>query len=177
MTGHLATRWPGRCFVDGPVRITECQRMFAPVHAPQRDPEPGVQVDGTPLSVGELPLPHPSWGAQGGGGRGKGQWAGGLASPPQGPAGCSQGWAHGSVPRSQQGPPCGRGHGKRVLAGQVLAGTSTCFPTQRVSHSPALSSCMFIQSILHAVLLTPKLTSQLSVRDGFPGTSPDLRNS
>lgn len=44
MTGHLATRWPGRCFADGPVQITECQRMFAPVHAPQRDPEPGVKV-------------------------------------------------------------------------------------------------------------------------------------
>ena len=91
-------------------------------------PEPSVQVDSIPLSVGELPLPHPSWGAQGGGGRGKARWAGGLASPPQGPAGCSQGWVHGSVPRSQQGPPCGWGHGKRVLAGQVLAGTSTRLP-------------------------------------------------
>ena len=128
MTRGLATRWPGRCFADGPVQITECQRMFAPVYVPQRDLEPGAKVDDILLSVDEPPLPHPSWGAQGRGGREETRRAGGLASPLWSPAGCSQGWVHHSVPKNQQGPPCSWGIGKRVLAGQVLAGASTRLP-------------------------------------------------
>lgn len=60
MARKLAARWPGRCFADGPTQMHRGQRMFAPMRAPQRAPEPSRKVDDTPLSVRGQPLPSTS---------------------------------------------------------------------------------------------------------------------
>lgn len=85
MARKLAARWPGRCFADGPTQMHRGQRMFAPMRAPQRAPEPSRKVDDTPLSVGEQPqhlsFPEEIRSA-------KGRQRRGSASPRRGPTGC-----------------------------------------------------------------------------------------
>lgn len=136
----MATRWPGRCFADGPVRITERQRMFAPVHAPQRDRSPVCRWIAHPsLWVNCLfPTLPGELRAEEAEGR-----PGGLEAWPPLPrallaaarAGCMV-----QCPGASRVPPAVGDMGNASLLGRCWLGHPPAFPTQRVSHSPALSS-------------------------------------
>ena len=124
---------------------SQSARGCLPVYAPQRDLDPGAKVDDVLLSVGEPPLPHPSWGAQGRGGREETRQAGGLASPLWGPAGYSQGWVHRSVPKNQQSPPCSWGH-RETRPSWAGAGWGIHLPSPPrgfLTHPPRPPQCLF----------------------------------